>query len=137
MFPVFGSPGRTSLGEAGLTRSSRGRITPADGLQGAELVAGRLCHMHGKDISIQQSESDRGEKTGTPVGCACGEGVIDWPRVIEILRKQNVDTIMSVECGTVEQAGRSLSYLQGILWQSADPTPTSARRPRTVSPSPP
>ena len=80
-----------------------------------DAVADRLCHMHGKDISIRQSETDRGEKTGTPVGCACGEGVIDWPRVIEIVRKHNVDTIISVECGTVDQAARSLKYLQSIL----------------------
>lgn len=80
-----------------------------------EAVAGRLCHMHGKDISVKQSETERGEKTGTPVGCACGDGVIDWPRTVEIIRKHNVDTVISVECGTVEQARRSLEYFQKIL----------------------
>ncbi len=80
-----------------------------------DAVADRLAHMHGKDISITQSETDRGKKTGTPVGCACGEGVIDWPRILEIVRRHNVDTVISVECGTVEEADRSLKYLRQIV----------------------
>ena len=43
-----------------------------------EHVAGRLVHLHAKDISLVQSEAQRGKVTGTPVGCACGDGVIDW-----------------------------------------------------------
>ena len=50
-------------------------------------VKGRLVHLHAKDISVQQSDAERGEVTGTPVGCACGEGVIDWSRVIAICRE--------------------------------------------------
>jgi sugar phosphate isomerase/epimerase len=42
-----------------------------------EQVADRLVHLHAKDISTQQSTADRGKITGTPVGCACGDGVID------------------------------------------------------------
>ena len=33
--------------------------------------------MHAKDIAIEQSDAERGKVTGTPVGCACGDGVID------------------------------------------------------------
>ncbi len=40
----------------------------------------RLVHLHAKDISVEQSDAERGKVTGTPVGCACGEGVIDWAR---------------------------------------------------------
>ena len=78
-------------------------------------VADRLCHFHAKDISIQQSESDRGEVTGTAVGCACGEGVVDWPGVIDILKKHNYDGVLCVECGTVDQAERSLKFLKDLL----------------------
>lgn len=80
-----------------------------------EAVADRLVHIHGKDISIQQSESDRGQVTGTPVGCACGEGVIDWPRVVEIARRHGFRGVISVECGTVDQAERSLEYLNSVV----------------------
>jgi sugar phosphate isomerase/epimerase len=51
-----------------------------------EKVRDRLIHLHAKDISIQQSEDERGKVTGTPVGCACGEGVIDWARTVDILK---------------------------------------------------
>jgi sugar phosphate isomerase/epimerase len=80
-----------------------------------EKVVGRLVHLHAKDISVQQSSADRGKVTGTPVGCACGDGVIDWARVIRICRKAKRDIVMSVECGTVEQAERSIRYLKPLL----------------------
>ena len=76
----------------------------------------RLIHLHAKDISIEQSTAERGLVTGTPVGCACGEGVIDWARVIEVCAGLERDEIVfSVECGTVEQAERSINYLKPIL----------------------
>jgi sugar phosphate isomerase/epimerase len=80
-----------------------------------ERVVGRLVHLHAKDISIQQSSSERGKVTGTPVGCACGDGVIDWARVIKLCRKAKRDIVFSVECGTVEQAGRSIEHLKKLL----------------------
>ncbi len=45
--------------------------------------------MHGKDNSINQSQSERASAT-TPVGCACGEGKIDWQRILDICRKHHV-----------------------------------------------
>ena len=78
-------------------------------------ILGRLVHLHAKDISVQQSSSERGKVTGTPVGCACGDGVIDWSRVIRICRKSKRDIVFSVECGTVEQAARSLEHLRKLL----------------------
>lgn len=86
-----------------------------DPYESLDAVADRLCHLHAKDISIEQGQSQRGEVTGTPVGCACGDGVIDWPRVIEIVTRHGFDGVMSVECGTVEEAQRSLKFLEGLL----------------------
>ena len=80
-----------------------------------ERVLDRLVHVHAKDISIQQSEAERGKVTGTPVGCACGEGVIDWARVIEICKRSSRDLVLSVECGTVDQAARSIEHLKSLL----------------------
>ena len=71
--------------------------------------------LHAKDISIQQSGAERGKVTGTPVGCACGEGVIDWARVIKICRKAKRDIVFSVECGTIPQAECSLKHLRSLL----------------------
>jgi len=78
-------------------------------------VVSRLVHLHAKDISVKQSSSERGKVTGTPVGCACGDGVIDWARVICICRKAKRDIVLSVECGTVEQAERSIRHLKRLF----------------------
>ena len=80
-----------------------------------ERVVGRLVHLHAKDIAIEQSNAERGKVTGTPVGCACGDGVIDWERVIRICRKAKRDIVFSVECGTVDQAERSIVHLRKLL----------------------
>jgi len=80
-----------------------------------ERIVGCLVHLHAKDISIQHSEAERGKVTGTPVGCACGDGVIDWARVIRICRKAKRDIVFSVECGTVEQAERSIKHLKKLV----------------------
>ena len=80
-----------------------------------ERVLGRLVHLHAKDISIQQSGAERGKVTGTPVGCACGDGVIDWAKVVAICRKSPRDIVFSVECGTVDQAAKSIEHLRKAL----------------------
>jgi sugar phosphate isomerase/epimerase len=86
-----------------------------DPLVWLESVADRLVHLHAKEISVAQSESERGRVTGTPVGCACGEGVIDWAHVIDICRQAPRDIVLSVECGTVDQAKRSIGHLKRLI----------------------
>ena len=80
-----------------------------------ERVVGRLVHLHAKDISVEQSADERGKVTGTAVGCACGDGVIDWKRIVDILRRCPRDIVMSVECGTIEQAARSIKHLTPLV----------------------
>lgn len=80
-----------------------------------EQVKDRLVHLHAKDISDSQSSSQRGKVTGTPVGCACGEGVIDWSRIIQICRTCPRDIVLSVECGTIAQAKASIEHLRPLL----------------------
>lgn len=80
-----------------------------------ERVKDRLVHLHAKDISVQQSDAERGKVTGTPVGCACGDGVIDWKRTIEICKTAPRDIVFSVECGTIDQAERSIQHLREAL----------------------
>jgi len=90
-------------------------IAGQDPIAWLERVADRLVHLHAKDISVEQSETERGKVTGTPVGCACGEGVVDWSKVIEICRGVPRDIVFSVECGTVDQAERSLKHLKSLI----------------------
>ena len=80
-----------------------------------ERIGADLVHLHAKDISIQQSEAERGKVTGTAVGCACGDGVVDWAKVIAVCRKLDGDIVFSVECGTVAQAARSIEHLRPLL----------------------
>ena len=86
-----------------------------DPIKWLKSIKDHLVHMHAKDISIQHSKSDRGKVTGTPAGCACGDGVIDWKKVIEICKSVKRDIVLSVECGTVEQAERSIKHLKPLL----------------------
>jgi len=89
-----------------------GGENPYEGLKAALHL---LVHVHAKDIELKQSEAERGKVTGTPVGCACGDGVIDWEKVVGILADGGFSGVLSVECGSPEQAQRSLRHLQSVI----------------------
>jgi len=78
-------------------------------------VKDNLVHLHAKDISFAQSGEERGKVTGTPVGCACGDGVVDWKRIIDIVKTCPRDIVFSVECGTVPDAIRSFEHLSKLI----------------------
>ncbi|HIG29539.1 MAG TPA: sugar phosphate isomerase/epimerase [Verrucomicrobiales bacterium] len=86
-----------------------------DPYEGLEKVKDQVYHIHAKDISMEQSDAERGLVTGAPVGCACGDGVVDWERVFSILDGEDREIFLSVECGTIDQAERSLSFLTQTL----------------------
>lgn len=83
-----------------------------DPYEGLANVRDFVYHVHAKDISMQHSAAERGKVTGTPVGCACGDGVVDWQRVFGILAPLDREIFFSVECGTIDQAARSLEFLR-------------------------
>jgi len=95
--------------------TGNGYLAGEDIYEALERIGGRLVHMHAKDISVQHSEAERGKVTGTPVGCGCGDGVVDWARVIAIIRKHGFNGVLSVECGTPEEAVRSLAHLTPLM----------------------
>ncbi|HBR94568.1 MAG TPA: sugar phosphate isomerase/epimerase [Opitutae bacterium] len=86
-----------------------------DPYEGLEMVRDYVHHIHAKDISMSQGESERGKVTGTPVGCACGEGVVDWKRMATILEPVDREIFLSVECGEIDEAERSLAFLRKEL----------------------
>ena len=53
--------------------------------------------------------------TGTPVGCACGDGVVDWERVLAHPAPLDRELVLSVECGTIDEAERSLNFLRTLV----------------------
>jgi sugar phosphate isomerase/epimerase len=86
-----------------------------DPYEALERVTDRVFHVHAKDISLEHSERERGKVTGTPVGCACGDGVVDWERVLHILDPLDRELTLSVECGTIDEAERSRSFLADLI----------------------
>lgn len=78
-------------------------------------VTPNLVHLHAKDISFQQSGEERGKVTGTPVGCACGDGVVNWKKVIDIVKKCPNDIVFSVEVGNVPDAIKSFEHLSKLI----------------------
>jgi sugar phosphate isomerase/epimerase len=86
-----------------------------DPYEGLEHVRDHVRHVHAKDISVAHSDSERGKVTGTPVGCACGEGLVDWRRVAKILEPLDREIFFSVECGKIDEAARSLAFLRREL----------------------
>lgn len=89
----------------------------SDPYEWLEHVLDRLVHVHAKDISMEQGSAERGKVSGTPTGCACGDGVVDWKRVIDLIKPvaQDKDIVLSVECGTVPDAIRSFEHLSRLV----------------------
>jgi sugar phosphate isomerase/epimerase len=86
-----------------------------DPYEALEQVVEHVYHVHAKDISLEHGERERGKVTGTPVGCACGDGVVDWERVLHILEPLDRELTLSVECGTIDEAERSLAHLTKLV----------------------
>ena len=51
----------------------------------------------------------------THTGAALDIGEDDWAKVIEICHRAPRDLVLSVECGTVDQAERSIQHLKPLL----------------------
>jgi sugar phosphate isomerase/epimerase len=77
-------------------------------------IADRVIHVHIKDIPRSQLDQ-RGKVTGTRVGVAAGDGEVDLPGIIDVLKNVGYDGVLSVECDTFDQAKRSLAYLKGLI----------------------
>lgn len=79
-----------------------------------ETIISQVTHLHAKDISREDAARYRGKVRGM-LGCACGDGVIDWPRIVRTLSLADHDTVLSVECGSLEAAKKSFSYLSALI----------------------
>ena len=62
-----------------------------------DAVIDKVVHVHAKDISVAQAEAERGKVTGTAVGCACGDGVIDWGRIVRRLEAAGFSGVLAFE----------------------------------------
>jgi sugar phosphate isomerase/epimerase len=103
-------------------------LAGSDPVHDLKQVAEKVIHVHAKDIAFEHAERERGHVTGTPVGCACGDGAVDWRQVVQVLKDAGYQGVLSVECGTVEQAERSIAHLKEVLAQQAGRVPVGAVR---------
>ncbi|MCC6698264.1 MAG: sugar phosphate isomerase/epimerase [Candidatus Hydrogenedentes bacterium] len=90
-------------------------LAGSDPYEMLEAVIDKVVHVHAKDISVKQAEAERGKVTGTAVGCACGDGVIDWKRLVTRLNQAGYKGVLSVECGTEDEAARSLAHMTKVM----------------------
>ncbi|WUH99568.1 sugar phosphate isomerase/epimerase [Spirillospora sp. NBC_00431] len=77
-------------------------------------VIDRVVNVHAKDIPREAADTLRGKINGM-LGCACGDGVLDWTDIVGVCRGAPRDLVLSVECGSIEDAGRSFDHLTSIL----------------------
>ncbi len=101
-----------------------------DPVEYARRVADRVVHVHVKDIPASLLHQ-RGQVTGTRVGVAVGEGVVDVRGVIGVLSHAGYTGVLSVECDTAAQAQTSVPVLRDWI-QSAVKTAASGERARAV-----
>jgi sugar phosphate isomerase/epimerase len=78
-----------------------------------ESIIDRVVHVHAKDISHENARLYRGKVRGM-LGCACGDGVIHWGRLVRTCERAPRDLVLSVECDTIEDAQRSPEQLSAI-----------------------
>jgi sugar phosphate isomerase/epimerase len=76
-----------------------------------EQIIADVVHVHAKDISAEDSALYRGKVWGM-LGCACGDGVLDWERIVAVCRAGPRDLVLSVECVSADDAARSLEHLR-------------------------
>lgn len=79
-----------------------------------EQIIGDVTHLHAKDIGVDDAKRLRGKVRGM-LGCACGDGVIDWERIVKTLHEADHDVVLSVECGGLDAAKKSYTYLTDLI----------------------
>jgi sugar phosphate isomerase/epimerase len=82
-------------------------------------IVDRIIHVHIKDIPESELPL-RGKVTGTRVGVAAGDGVLDLRNILKVLAAAGYAGVLSVECDTFEQAQRSRNYLSGLVQEMND-----------------
>ena len=76
------------------------------------------AHVHLKDIKKLDSYTGKpGERKYE--NCVAGEGIIDWPKLVDILKQHNYEGYISIESEAIgdpyEGVTKSLNYIEGIL----------------------
>ena len=87
-------------------------IAGSDAVDTLKQVIDHVKHVHVKDV---KREMAGGHVTGVTHGCAVGEGDVDVPACLDVLRGAGYDGCLSIECGGTEECRRSAEYLRSVL----------------------
>lgn len=112
MSAAAGANGRIRLGLIGAGGRGNHLVRRANANGGIEWVAvfdAGDARRDQKDVFVEKPIAS----LPVPAGCACGDGVIDWGRVIAILNSAGWSGVLSCVCSTSEQAARS--HLQASI----------------------
>ncbi|UCB46927.1 MAG: sugar phosphate isomerase/epimerase [Spirochaetota bacterium] len=92
-----------------------GNVTIAgnDAVETLKKVVKHVVHVHLKDVSSEQATD--GHETGVTAGMAIGDGDVDIPGCIEVLKKNDYNGVLAIECSGLEAMKKSIEYLNGIL----------------------
>jgi len=89
-------------------------IAGADAVEMLKALVDRVVHVHLKDVKYAE-EREAGHETGTPSGCAVGDGDVDIKGCIEVLKQHGYEGCLSIECDGVEALKRSIAYLKPLI----------------------
>ena len=84
-----------------------------DPYEALESVKELVRHVHAKDISMEHAERERGVVTGHAGGLRVRRRRRRLGARAAILRDR--DLVLSVECGTIDEAERSLNFLRTLV----------------------
>ena len=92
-----------------------GNVTIAgnDAVETLKRVMAYVVHVHLKDVKLEQREG--GHETGVTAGVALGDGDVDLPGCIAVLRENDYNGVLSIECSGVEAMKRSIRYMKKIV----------------------
>jgi inosose dehydratase len=92
-----------------------GNVTIAgnDAVNTLKQVMEHVVHVHLKDVKLEQRK--QGHETGVTAGVALGDGDVDLPGCIAVLRDNDYSGVLSIECSGVDALKRSISYMKELV----------------------
>jgi len=83
-----------------------------DSIEVLKAVVPRVVHVHLKDVKRKMVA---GHATGVPAGVPIGDGEVDIPSCLKVLKQNNYNGCLSIEVDGVESLKKSIEYLKPLI----------------------
>jgi sugar phosphate isomerase/epimerase len=92
-----------------------GNVTIAgnDSVETLKAISGHVRHVHLKDVKREMAGD--GHATGVTAGIAIGDGDVDIPGCMDVLRENGYEGCLSIECSGVEELRKSIDYMNTVI----------------------